>query len=147
MRLKEKMKTLKEKIDTQTRETGIAQATALLAPRSRQEWELHVPEMEWFVFYLPSVSYHKTVFRWDTVITEDDFKFDNLIQHPEQKAPPGEAPPPDAIGLYLTKKERKKMRRLNRKEVQKEEQEKIRLGLLPVPEPKVEQIFLISVVV
>lgn len=61
MRLKEKMKTLKEKIDTQTRETGIAQATALLAPRSRQEWELHVPEMEWFVFYLPSVSYHKTV--------------------------------------------------------------------------------------
>ena len=29
------------------------------------------------------------------------------------------------------------MRRLNRKEVQKEEQEKIRLGLLPVPEPKV----------
>ena len=62
-----------------------------------------------------------------------------MIQHPEQKAPPGEAPPPDAIGLYLTKKERKKMRRLNRKEVQKEEQEKIRLGLLPVPEPKVEQ--------
>ena len=76
-------------------------------------------------------------FRWDTVITEENFKFDNLIQHPEQKAPPGEAPPPDAIGLYLTKKERKKMRRLNRKEVQKEEQEKIRLGLLPVPEPKV----------
>ena len=59
MRLKEKMKTLKEKIDTQTRETGIAQATALLAPRSRQEWELHVPEMEWFVFYLPSISYRK----------------------------------------------------------------------------------------
>ena len=29
------------------------------------------------------------------------------------------------------------MRRLNRKEVQKEEQEKIRLGLLPPPEPKV----------
>ena len=59
MRLKEKMKTLKEKIDTQTRETGIAQATALLAPRSRQEWELHVPEMEWCVFYLPSISYRK----------------------------------------------------------------------------------------
>ena len=29
------------------------------------------------------------------------------------------------------------MRRLNRKEVQKEEQEKVRLGLLPPPEPKV----------
>ena len=84
----------------------------------------------------------KSFFRWDTVITEENFKFDNLIQHPEQKAPPGEAPPPDAIGLYLTKKERKKMRRLNRKEVQKEEQEKIRLGLLPVPEPKVDYMYI-----
>merc|ERR1711935_739012 len=79
--------------------------------------ELHVPEQEW----------------WDSAVTADDFQFDNLIQHPEQQAPPGEAPPPDAIGLYLTKKERKKMRRLNRKEVQKEEQEKIRLGLQPTP--------------
>ena len=68
---------------------------------------------------------------------KDDYQFNALIEHPEQQAPPGEAPAPDAIGLYLTKKERKKMRRLNRKEVQKEEQEKVRLGLLPPPEPKV----------
>ena len=67
----------------------------------------------------------------------EDFKVTKLIEHPEQQAPSGEAPAPEAIGLYLTKKERKKMRRLNRKEVQKEEQEKIRLGLLPAPEPKV----------
>ena len=60
MRLKEKMKTLKEKIDTQTRETGIAQATALLAPRSRQEWELHVPEMEWYVIYLAHLMVNKS---------------------------------------------------------------------------------------
>ena len=51
---------------------------------------------------------------------KDDYQFNALIEHPEQQAPPGEAPAPDAIGLYLTKKERKKMRRLNRKEVQKE---------------------------
>lgn len=37
----------------------------------------------------------------------------------------------------LTAKERKKMRRQNRAESLKEEQEKIRLGLLPPPEPKV----------
>lgn len=120
-RLQDKMKKLQEKISEKTRETGIQQATALLAPRSRQEWELHVPEVEW----------------WDSTITKDDYQFNSLIEHPEQTAPPAEAPAPDAVGLYLTKKERKKMRRLNRKEVQKEEQEKVRLGLLPPPEPKV----------
>ena len=46
-RLQDKMKKLQEKISEKTRETGIQQATALLAPRSRQEWELHVPEAEW----------------------------------------------------------------------------------------------------
>ena len=71
------------------------------------------------------------------MIVKDDYKANNLIEHPEQQAPPAEAPAPEAVGLYLTTKERKKMRRLNRKEVQKEEQEKIRLGLLPPPEPKV----------
>ena len=78
-----------------------------------------------------------TLYRWDSLIMAEDFKVTKLIEHPEQQAPSGEAPAPEAIGLYLTKKERKKMRRLNRKEVQKEEQEKIRLGLLPAPEPKV----------
>ncbi|CAL1277740.1 unnamed protein product [Larinioides sclopetarius] len=41
------------------------------------------------------------------------------------------------IPLYLTKKERKKLRRQNRREAWKEKQEKIRLGLEPPPEPKV----------
>jgi hypothetical protein len=47
MRKQNKIKELQEKINTRTRETGIQQATALLAPRSRQEWEMHVPEVEW----------------------------------------------------------------------------------------------------
>ena len=38
--------------------------------------------------------------------------------------------------VFLTKKERKKLRRQNRREAWKEEQEKIRLGLIPPPEPK-----------
>ncbi len=38
--------------------------------------------------------------------------------------------------VMLTAKERKKMRRQNRSEILKEEQEKIRLGLMPPPEPK-----------
>lgn len=38
--------------------------------------------------------------------------------------------------VFLTKQERKKLRRQNRRETWKEEQEKIRLGLNPPPEPK-----------
>jgi U4/U6 small nuclear ribonucleoprotein PRP3 len=38
--------------------------------------------------------------------------------------------------VFLTRKEQKKLRRQNRREAWKEEQEKIRLGLEPPPEPK-----------
>lgn len=49
-----------------------------------------------------------------------------------------------AMSVYLTKKERKKLRRLNRKEVQKDEHEKIRLGLVPAPEPKGKTSFIVG---
>lgn len=48
----------------------------------------------------------------------------------------GDSSQPIFIPLYLTKKERKKLRRQNRREAWKEKQEKIRLGLEPPPEPK-----------
>ena len=41
-----------------------------------------------------------------------------------------------AIPVMLTQKERKKLRRQTRLEGQKDQQEKIRLGLMPPPEPK-----------
>ena len=40
------------------------------------------------------------------------------------------------IPVYLTKRERKKLRRQTRLANQKDVQEKVRLGLLPAPEPK-----------
>lgn len=40
------------------------------------------------------------------------------------------------LGVYLTKKEQKKLRRQTRREGQKELQEKVQLGLMPPPEPK-----------
>lgn len=43
---------------------------------------------------------------------------------------------PVYMPVFLTKKEQKKLRRQNRREAWKEEQEKIRLGLEPPPEPK-----------
>ena len=41
------------------------------------------------------------------------------------------------LPVLLTKRERKKLRRTNRREAWKDKQEKIRLGLEPPPEPKV----------
>ena len=48
----------------------------------------------------------------------------------------GEMEQPVQLAVMLTKAERKKLRRQNRTEAQKELQEKIRLGLIPPPEPK-----------
>ena len=48
----------------------------------------------------------------------------------------GEMEQPVQLAVMLTKAERKKLRRQNRTETQKELQEKIRLGLIPPPEPK-----------
>merc|ERR1711879_645340 len=61
----------------------------------------------------------------------------NLIEHPIEMEPPMKNTSTVQLPVYLTKRERKKIRRLRRKEDQKEEQEKIRLGLVPAPEPKV----------
>lgn len=44
---------------------------------------------------------------------------------------------PILLPVFLTKQERKKLRRQNRREAWKEKQEKIRIGLEPPPEPKV----------
>lgn len=49
---------------------------------------------------------------------------------------PDEPLKPVYLPVFLTKKERKKLRRQNRREAWKEEQEKIRLGLVAPPEPK-----------
>jgi U4/U6 small nuclear ribonucleoprotein PRP3 len=61
----------------------------------------------------------------------------NLIEHPVQMKPPTTTDKKVVPTVMLTSRERKKMRRQNRAETMKEEQEKIRLGLIPPPEPKV----------
>lgn len=61
----------------------------------------------------------------------------NLVEHPIQMKAPTAMAKPVLLPVYLTKKERKKLRRQNRREAWKEKQEKIRLGLEPPPEPKV----------
>jgi U4/U6 small nuclear ribonucleoprotein PRP3 len=67
---------------------------------------------------------------------KEKIKITRLIEHPVQMKPPTQSDKKVIPAVMLTAKERKKMRRQNRAEALKEEQEKIRLGLLAPPEPK-----------
>ena len=64
-------------------------------------------------------------------------KFRELILHPAPTKPVAfdKMKAPD-LPVYLTKKERKRIRRQTRKEREKEMQDKIALGLMAPPEPK-----------
>ncbi|XP_037813675.1 U4/U6 small nuclear ribonucleoprotein Prp3 isoform X1 [Lucilia sericata] len=134
MRMKAQLERLQNEISQIARKTGISSATKLALIAPKQDTPDDVPSMEW----------------WDSVIlTNDLYTLDedgkisirqsaitNLIEHPTQMKPPNEPLKPVYLPVFLTKKERKKLRRQNRREAWKEEQEKIRLGLVQPPEPK-----------
>lgn len=61
------------------------------------------------------------------------------IQHPVPIEPPQDKNTPAPKPMYLTTKEQKKLRRQRRLQDLKEEQTKIRLGLVPAPPPKVKK--------
>lgn len=136
MRMKAQLEKLQNEISQIARKTGISSATklALIAPKT----DVHSEE-------IPASGYEW----WDSVILIEDLNkmidgkiaireqaITNLIEHPTQIRPPNEPLRPAYLPVFLTKKERKKLRRQNRREAWKEEQEKIRLGLIEPPEPK-----------
>lgn len=137
LRTKAQLEKLQQEIAQAAKKTGISSATkfALIVPRKEFK-EGEVPDVEWWDSYiLQSDSYDA----YDE--NDPDQKLEGvtpLVEHPIQMKPAGEASKaPLVLGVHLTKKERKKLRRQNRREAWKEKQEKIRLGLEPPPEPKV----------
>ncbi|XP_022612442.1 U4/U6 small nuclear ribonucleoprotein Prp3 isoform X2 [Seriola dumerili] len=136
IRTKAQLERLQCEIAQAAKKTGIQASTklALIAPK-KEVGEGEVPNIEWWDSYiLPS----------NIDITEDTkfeklelFGVTNLVEHPAQIQPPVDTDKPVTLGVYLTKKEQKKLRRQTRREGQKEVQEKVRLGLMPPPEPKV----------
>ncbi|KAK0090813.1 hypothetical protein PV325_003833 [Microctonus aethiopoides] len=133
IRMKAQLEKLQNEISQIARKTGISSATklALIAPKTEALNE-DVPNIEW----------------WDSVILVSGYSNDNestqikntaitnLVEHPTQIRPPTDPLKPIYMPVFLTQKERKKLRRQNRREAWKESQEKIRLGLEPAPEPK-----------
>ena len=72
-----------------------------------------------------------------TKIDAEDSIVTAFVQHPVMLEPPNIKMMPAPKPLPLTSKEQAKKRRMNRMEALKEQQAKERLGLVPVPEPKV----------
>ncbi|XP_061574391.1 U4/U6 small nuclear ribonucleoprotein Prp3 [Cololabis saira] len=136
VRTKAQLERLQNEIAQAAKKTGIQASTklALIAPK-KEIGEGEVPYIEWWDSYiLPS----HTPINKDTKFGELDlFGVTNLVEHPAQMSPPVDTDKPVTLGVYLTKKEQKKLRRQTRREAQKEVQEKVRLGLMPPPEPKV----------
>ncbi|KAE9550120.1 hypothetical protein FO519_006657 [Halicephalobus sp. NKZ332] len=131
---------LQSEIETVAKQTGISSAVklALVTPDIDQGSSRYLPSIEWWDEYLlknknysamPSTDLPPEQ-RYPETITK-------LIEHPIQLKAPDEPSQPPILKVYLTKKERKKLRRQNRRELQKEQMEKVRLGLAPPPEPKV----------
>ncbi|XP_044735067.1 U4/U6 small nuclear ribonucleoprotein Prp3 isoform X2 [Chrysoperla carnea] len=133
IRMKAQLEKLQNEISQIAKKTGISSATKLALIAKPESFTEDIPAMEW----------------WDSVILVDDLNkmendkiaikrsaISNLVEHPTQMRPPTDPRKPVYMPVFLTKKERKKLRRQNRREMWKEEQEKIRLGLEAPPEPK-----------
>ncbi|XP_060077701.1 U4/U6 small nuclear ribonucleoprotein Prp3-like isoform X2 [Ylistrum balloti] len=143
LRAKAQLDRLQNEIAYAAKKTGIASAAKLatLAPKKELQ-EGEVPDMEWWDAYVLTGDHYAEE---GNIEREKLYGITNLVEHPIQMKPPAEPEKAPEIPVYLTKKERKKLRRQNRQEAQKDEQEKIRLGLQPPPEPKVRMANLMRV--
>lgn len=116
-------------------------------PRRADENE-DVPNMEWWdIPFLPKEkrkmkSWHH---KYEDLNLEKNCKTWNLVEHPVPIDPMVKKEQPEAMKLMLTKKERKRKRRRERMAREEERREKIRLGLIDAPAPKVKMSNLMRV--
>ncbi|KAJ0169758.1 hypothetical protein K1T71_014364 [Dendrolimus kikuchii] len=159
--LKAQLEKLQNEISQIARKTGISSATKLALLSADTPDSDRVPDIEWWdSVILMTAEERESKRRRTTVAQQSDGRSDtqrvdacnvgdddivdnlnldaitNLIEHPQQLRPPTEPLKPTYMPVFLTKKERKKLRRQSRREAWKEEQEKVRLGLEAPPEPK-----------
>lgn len=138
-RAKAKLEKLQAEIAERSKKTGISSAAklALMAPFKNDTEDLVVPDTEWWDNSILLDRSYATV--GDEGVPPNLKNVTHYIQHPIEIEPPAEPDAPAALPMMLTKKERKKMRTQRRKAEEKEKQEKIRLGLLEAPAPKIKK--------
>lgn len=137
MRAKTKMLLLQQEISSISRKTGISAESKMALIQPKRITKEVVPAIEWWDYAVLNEINYDCLEKLTGTELREKLKINRLIEHPVQMKPPTHTDKKVVIPVMLTKKERKKMRRQNRVEQLKEEQEKIRLGLIPPPEPKV----------
>lgn len=133
LRMKVQLEKLQNEISQIAKKTGISSATKLALIAKSEGLSEDIPQMEWWDSVILVDSLETIV---DGKIAIKESTINNLVEHPTQMRCPTDPLKPVYMPVFLTKKERKKLRRQNRREMWKEEQEKIRLGLEAPPEPK-----------
>lgn len=127
------LEAMKKRIAEQTRKAGIdedlGEKNFVVEPP---------PEIEWWDEALVS-SYDALDDQGSLKVHSDDSVVTNLIQHPVALEPPQDRNAPQPKPMYLTSQEQAKLRRQHRMADLKEQQAKIRLGLIPAPPPKVKK--------
>ena len=136
LRQQARLEEMKRRIAAETRKVEIEEASdrAFLVPAP--------PEVEWWdEGLLPENqnSYENCLEDGRNKIDAEDGIITILIQRPALLAPPQEKFMPEPKPLMLTHKEQQKLRRQRRTADMKEEQAKIRLGLIEPPPPKVKK--------
>lgn len=137
LRTKSKLIQLQTEIATISKKTGISSDSRLALIQPKRISKETIPNIEWWDFaVLNEVNYDclNTLTDFDLI---EKIKITRLIEHPVQMKAPSLSEKKIVPAVMLTAKERKKLRRQNRSEALKEEQEKVRLGLALPPEPKV----------
>lgn len=162
LRKKARLEELRRKIAAKADKTGIAEAAKLATLTTNPvkatssdltssdttvhvEIDEEIPDIEWWD--RPILGRHNLgdvipKLMEGSIKPEKIFQgITNLVEHPPAKKPPG----PDIsernieMPIYMTDKDREKLRRQNRRNQELEKQEKIKLGLLPKPEPKLKR--------
>ena len=136
LRQQARLEEMKRRIAAETRKVEIEEASdrAFLVPAP--------PEVEWWdEGLLPENqnSYEDCLESGRNKIDADDGIITILIQRPALLAAPQDKFLPEPKPLMLTQQEQKKLRRQRRMADMKEEQAKIRLGLVEPPPPKVKK--------
>ncbi|KAI6232820.1 hypothetical protein M3Y99_00983900 [Aphelenchoides fujianensis] len=139
-RAQAKLARLQNDISRAAKQTGISSAVRLaIVTPSGAEVVDDLPAIEWWDRVLLGDAENYDALPPATEATHERFRdtISDLIEHPVQFKAPDVALENVPLRVHLTKKEAKRLRRMNRQEIQREQAEKIRLGLERAPEPKV----------
>ncbi|KAI1112978.1 pre-mRNA processing factor 3-domain-containing protein [Nemania sp. NC0429] len=130
------LEALKKKIAAQTRKAGIDEDIDV-----EKNFVVDAPpDIEWWDEGLVDGNDYSNIDDPSTLkIDAEDTIITSYIQHPVPIEPPQDQHIPAPKPMYLTPDEQAKLRRQRRMADLKEEQAKIRLGLVPAPPPKIKK--------